>query len=162
MYDLTLYRKRLIPQECIRLKDDTIIYMDEDIIITKWVTLKPRSDFHHGYSCYFLKYGYKVSRFLAEDGSLVYWYCDIVTYEWDRPGNALTVVDLLADVVVTPDNKMHVLDIDELCDAKEQLLISEDQFFISVKQLGALIRIIQDDKFYELTDRLMEHIKDEL
>lgn len=153
-----LFRKRLIPDECVALKDDEILFMDDDVIITKWQTLKPRKDFHHGYSCYFLKSGYKVSRFLAEDDSLVYWYCDIVTYLWDRTDNALTVIDLLADVIVKPDGKMNVIDIDELCEAKEKLLISDEQFFISVKQLGALIRIIQDGKFNELTDVLMNHI----
>lgn len=154
-----LYRKRLIPEECIPLKDDTILYMDDNIIVTKWVTLKPRKDFHHGYSCYFLKDGYKVSRFLAEDDSLVYWYCDIVTYLPDRANNTLTVVDLLADVIVKPDGKMNVIDIDELCEAKEKLLINDEQFFLSVKQLGALIKRIQDGKFGELTDILMDHIK---
>ena len=101
-----LYRKRLIPEECIPLKDDIILYMDDEIIVTKWNTLKPRKDFHHGYSCYFLKEGYKVSKFLAEDDSLVYFYCDIVTYLWDRAQNTLTVVDLLADVIVKPDGKI--------------------------------------------------------
>lgn len=153
-----LFRKRLIPEECVPLKDDVILYMDDEIIVTKWVTLKPRKDFHHGYSCYFLKEGYKVSRFLAEDDTLVYWYCDIVTYLWDKAQNALTVVDLLADVVVKPDGKMNVLDIDELCEAKEKLLINDQQFFTSVKQLGALIKLIQEDKFDSLTNKLLEHI----
>ncbi|MCR5799035.1 MAG: DUF402 domain-containing protein [Lachnospiraceae bacterium] len=153
-----LYRKRLIPEECVPLKDDEILYMDDDIIVTKWVTLKPRKDFHHGFSCYFLKEGYKVSRFLREDDTLVYWYCDIVTYLWDRAVNSLTVVDLLADVIVKPDGKMNVIDIDELCEAKEKLLINDQQFFISVKQLGALIKLIQDGNFNILTDKLFEHI----
>lgn len=153
-----LYRKRLIPEECVLLKDDVILYMDDNIIVTKWVTLKPRKDFHHGYSCYFLKEGYKVSRFLREDDSLVYWYCDIVTYLCDKAENALTIVDLLADVTVDPDGKMNVLDLDELCEAKEKNLITEDQFYISVKQLGNLIKLIQDNKFNTLTDVLMNHI----
>lgn len=153
-----LYRKRLIPEECIPLKDDTILYMDDEIIVTKWTTLKPRKDFHHGYSCYFLKEGYKVSRFMSEDDTLVYWYCDIVTYLWDKALNTLTVVDLLADVVVKPDGRMNVLDIDELCEAKEKILITEEQFFISVKQLGCLIKLIQDGNFNTLTDVLMKHI----
>lgn len=153
-----LFRKRLIPDECVPLKDDEILYMDEDIIVTKWKTLKPRKDFHHGYSCYFLKKGYKVSRFLREDDSLVYWYCDIVTYLWDRTDNALTVTDLLADVIVEPDGKMNVIDIDELCEAKEKLLITDEQFFISVKQLGTLVSTIQNNNFNELTDILMSHI----
>lgn len=153
-----LYRKRLIPEECVLLKDDVILYMDDNIIVTKWVTLKPRKDFHHGYSCYFLKEGYKVSRFLREDDSLVYWYCDIVTYLCDKNANSLTIVDLLADVTVDSEGKMNVLDLDELCEAKEKNLITEDQFYISVKQLGNLIKLIQDSKFNTLTDVLMNHI----
>lgn len=153
-----LYRKRLIPLECIRLKDDEILYMDDEIIVTKWQTLKPRKDFHHGYSCYFIKKGYKVSQFIKEDNTLAYWYCDIVTYEWDKAENVLTVIDLLADVVVKPDGIMNVLDIDELCEAKEKELISEEQFFISVKQLGTLIKLIQDGNFSTLTDILLVHI----
>ena len=105
-----------------------------------------------------MKEGYKVSKFLAEDDSLVYWYCDIVTYLWDRAQNTLTVVDLLADVIVKPDGKMNVIDIDELCEAKEKLLINEQQFFICVKQLGALIKLIQDGNFNTLTDILMSKI----
>lgn len=154
-----LYRRRLIPDECIQLKDDIILYMDDSVIITKWTTLKPRNDFHHGYSCYFLKDGYKVSQFLKEDDTLVYWYCDIVTYLWDRVQNSLTVIDLLADVIVMPDGRMHVVDIDELCEAKEKLLITEQQFFISVKQLGSLIKLIQDGNFDSLTNILLNHTK---
>lgn len=154
-----LFRKRLIPNECIKLKDDTILYMDDSIIVTSWNTLKPRKDFHHGYSCYFLKEGYKVSQFLREDNSLVYWYCDIVSYLWDKAEKSLTIVDLLADVTVDPNGKMNVLDIDELCEAKEKLLINEEQFFTSVKQLGTLIKLIQDGNFQTLTDQLFEHIK---
>ena len=56
------------------------------------------------------------------------------------------------------DGKMNVIDIDELCEAKEKLLINDQQFFISVKQLGALIKLIQDGNFSSLTDRLKEHI----
>ena len=49
-----LYCKRIIPEEKILLKDDTIIECNEEMIITKWNTLKPRDDFHHGYSIYYL------------------------------------------------------------------------------------------------------------
>ena len=58
-----LYRKRIIPNECIHLKEDIIIFQDESLIITKWNALKPKKELHHGFSCYFLKEGYKVSSF---------------------------------------------------------------------------------------------------
>ena len=38
-----LYRKRLIPQECVLLKDDVILECSEDIILTKWCALKPKN-----------------------------------------------------------------------------------------------------------------------
>ena len=30
-----LYRKRLIPEECVQLKDDIILFQDDKLIITK-------------------------------------------------------------------------------------------------------------------------------
>ena len=63
-----LYRKRIIPDECIALKDDVILYIDDEIIVTKWNVLNPRTDFTHGYSCYFLSKNIKVSKFLKENG----------------------------------------------------------------------------------------------
>ena len=154
----TLYRRRLIPNECIKLTDDTILFMDDNILVTSWKTLKPRKDFHHGYSCYFFKDGIKVSQFLREDGSLFYWYCDIVTFEKNEDENVLTVIDLLADVTVDALDVMNVLDIDELCEAKEKGLITDEQFFISVKQLGGLITTIQKGEFGRYTDVLLAHI----
>ena len=80
---LTLYRKRLIPEECILLKDDIILSADQNRIITSWQALHPKKDLHHGYSMYLLQEGIKVSKFMKQDGSLIFWYCDIVTYEYD-------------------------------------------------------------------------------
>ena len=42
MNNLTLYRKRLIPDECILLKDDIIVHADNDVIVTTWHSLKKR------------------------------------------------------------------------------------------------------------------------
>ena len=49
-----LYRKRIIPEEMILLKDDEILHLDSRIIVTKWDSLKPRKDFSNGISAYFL------------------------------------------------------------------------------------------------------------
>ncbi|MDE6212138.1 MAG: DUF402 domain-containing protein, partial [Lachnospiraceae bacterium] len=72
MADPILYRRRLIPEECVLLKDDKLLHRDSRIIVTSWNTLKPRKDIHHGCSCYYLEDGFKVSRFYKEDGSLLY------------------------------------------------------------------------------------------
>ena len=44
MSDVKLYRKRIIPQECILLEDDEILYLDQEVIITKWNTIHPKKN----------------------------------------------------------------------------------------------------------------------
>ena len=51
----TLYRKRLIPDECVNLKDDNIIFLDDDTIVTSWNTFRPKAEFTHGTSYYVIK-----------------------------------------------------------------------------------------------------------
>lgn len=157
MKNWNIYRKRLIPNECIPLKNDIILHTDESILITKWNTIKPRTDFHHGYSCYYLNEGYKISRFYKEDGSLLYWYCDIITHEVENE-NDLIITDLLADVIIYPDGFVQVLDLDELCDAKEKALITDEQFFLAVKQLGSLLDIIYSGHLEQFAQPLMDMI----
>ena len=108
-----LYRKRLIPEECILLKDDELLYRDEKKIITRWNTLHPKKDLDHGFSCYFLDKGIKVSKFYKADGSLICWYCDIVSHSYDEATDTYIFTDLLADVLVYPDGRIKVVDLDE-------------------------------------------------
>ena len=82
-----LYRKRIIPDECIPLKDDLILSCNEERIVTSWKALHPKKDLHHGMSCYFLKEGFKVSKFCLEDDPLLYWYCDIVDFHYSPAEN---------------------------------------------------------------------------
>ena len=74
----TLFSKRLIPDECVSLKDDIIIHQDDSHIITSWKTFHPKAEFSHGISYYLIYDGSKVSKFYKEDNSLVYIYCDII------------------------------------------------------------------------------------
>lgn len=143
----TLYRKRIIPDECVLLKDDKILYQNEEIILTGWNTLKPRTDLHHGYSCYFLKEGFKVSKFYREDNSLLYWYCDIVNYDYQNDSNTYIVTDLLADVIIYPDGFVKVVDIDELALALDKKLIDESTLKKSLLQLNHLLEIIYAGNF---------------
>lgn len=154
MEQLKIYRKRMIPDECILLKDDIILERTDDTIITKWNTLKPRRDFHHGYSCYFLKSGYKISKFCREDNTFLYWYCDIVDYAYQDGMNTLIVTDLLADVVIYPDGYIKVLDIDELAAALEKHLCDPQIITQALNKLDALLNLIYDDKFDTLTAKI--------
>ena len=140
--ELQIYRKRLIPEECILLKDDIIVEQNEDYILTKWKTLNPKTTFSHGCSCYYLKEGFKISKFYRHDGSLLYWYCDIVEYTSLPEDNSLIVTDLLADIILYPDGRMHVVDLDELAEALEKGLITQAQMSACLRQLNNLITII--------------------
>jgi len=154
MNHLQLFRKRLIPAECIPLKNDIIVEANQEVIITKWNTINPKTTFDHGCSCYFLEEGYKVSKFYRSDGSLLYWYCDIVDYDLNEKENILTVTDLLADVIIYPDGRVKVMDLDELADAFDSGLITPELLSAGLRRLHNLLSLIDRDKF----DRLQEHL----
>lgn len=154
MSTLQLYRKRLIPAECLLLKDDVIVEANDEVVITSWKTLNPKTTFDHGCSCYFLKEGYKVSKFYRADNTLLYWYCDIVDYEYSQEQNSLIVTDLLADVVVYPDGRVKVMDLDELAEALDRGIISPELLSACLRRLHELLSIIDRDKFDRLQTRL--------
>lgn len=147
MENLKIYRKRIIPSECVLLDNDEIVERDAEHIITRWQTIHPRDDFDHGTSCYFLNDGVKVSKFYKADGELLYWYCDIVQFDFSEDGAELTVTDLLADVIIYPGGRMKIVDLDELAEAHEQDLITDEQVDSSLRQLNDLLTLIYRDKF---------------
>lgn len=154
MSELQLYRRRLIPDECIPLKDDVIVKQTKDLVITSWKTLNPKIAFSHGCSCYFLREGFKISKFYRQDGTLLYWYCDIVEYAFDEQAHSLTATDLLADVIVYPDGRTKVVDLDELAQAFEDGLLTGDQLSAALRQLNHLLTYIYKDKFDQLQIQL--------
>lgn len=154
MSELKLYRQRYIPNETIWLKDDIIVSKTEDLLITTWKTLNPKTAFSHGASCYFLKEGFKLSKFYKHDGTLLYYYCDIIEFAEDSSANSLTIIDLLADVVIYPDATINVMDLDELADAYKQSLISSKQLTDALYKLNHLLQIIQTNRFSEYTSKL--------
>lgn len=155
MPPLQIYRKRLIPDECILLKNDIILEQNDEHIITKWNTINPKTTFSHGCSCYFLHDGIKVSKFLRSDGSLLYWYCDVVSYDYNQETGTLIVTDLLADVIVHPDGSVEVVDLDEVAEAFEKGLLTAAQMTACLRQLNQLLTYIYRDKF----DRLQAHLE---
>lgn len=152
-----LYRRRLIPLECIPLKDDIIVAQSDEFIVTKWNSLHPRPDFSHGCSCYFLQEGIKVSKIYRADNTLLHWYCDIVDYAFNPADSTLTVTDLLADVILRPEGRMEVVDLDELAEALERGLITKEQMTACLRSLNHLLTMIYRDKFDRLKAPL-EHL----
>ncbi len=151
-----IYRKRLIPDECILLKDDIIISCTEDVILTKWNTLKPKKDLHHGYSCYLLKEGIKIGKYYRADNTLICWYCDIMDYKFNEDKSELVTTDLLADVLIYPDDFVKVVDLDELADACDMGLISNELLQESLRTTNKLLTMIYNGEF----GKYMRYIND--
>lgn len=156
MENVKLYRKRLIPEECVYLKDDMILYRDKEVIITRWNTLHPKKTLHHGYSCYFLERGFKVSKFYDHEGQLISWYCDIISHTYDETTETYVFTDLLADVIVYPDGFVRVVDLDELADALRDHLITQEELQTALRRLDKLLSLIYKGAF----PKLQKYIED--
>ena len=154
MQQTILYRKRFIPNETICLKDDKIIVKNDAHIITKWNVFRPKLEFSKGVSCYFLKEGYKVSKFLNDDDALVYYYCDISDPVYDAKENAYYFTDLLVDVIIYPDGFVKVVDLAELADALDENIITEEMVKKALRRLEALLTEIYGGKLKNLVQYL--------
>lgn len=152
-----LYRKRIIPEETILLKNDRIVYMDNGMIITKWHALKPRRDFKYGFSCYYIEEGIKISKMFTADRQLVYTYCDIVDVLYIREENSYVFTDLLVDVVIYPDGFVKVLDLDEIPQAYNENRFSVDMVMESLTKTDKLLKkIYGGEPLTELMDKEIE------
>lgn len=143
----TLYRRRFIPNELICLKDDVFLKYQEDMIVTKWDTLHPRSDISRGISAYYLDKGFKISKVYNREDNIVYWYCDIIQVKKDNDKNTVIIEDLLVDVILYEDGTLRIMDLDELCDATDQELITQSESIYAIRTLNALLNIIYQGEF---------------
>ena len=137
MKDPVLYRRRLIPEECILLKNDRILLNEAGILVTGWQAIRPRKDLHHG--------------FYAADHRLLYYYCDIISHDFDEQKNTLVVTDLLADVIVYPDGFVKVVDIGEMAQALEENLITVPQLKSALHSLNSLLERVYAGDMASLT-----------
>ena len=150
--ELQISRQRLIPEECILLKDDIIVELNEDYILTKWKTLNPKTTFSHGCSCYYLKEGFKISKVFDAADRLVYWYCDIIETEYRPNENTYIFHDLLIDVLIYPDKHVEVVDLDEFADFTENLTLPAPLLAKALRQTNNLLRFIYEGHLDELTE----------
>lgn len=145
-----LYRKRYYPEETIFLKDDKILFHSKEMIVTSWNTLKPRNDFSHGYSAYFLDKGFKVSKMLTIENKLVYWYCDIIKTQYNLANNTYVFEDLLADVIVYENGTVKVVDLDEISELIDTNQITIDMVSLALRTLNSLLELIYSGNFHKL------------
>ena len=154
-----LFRRRFIPDENIELKDDMILALEPNLIITSWNVLKPRRDISRGVSAYFIDKGIKVSKVFDNAGQMVYWYCDIIETHYDEKENIYTFNDLLIDVVVYPDGQVEVLDMDEFADAMEQGLLSVGTIAHAMRATDDLLHTIYAGEFEKYTHYIDDMLK---
>ncbi|MDD6334306.1 MAG: DUF402 domain-containing protein [Clostridia bacterium] len=150
----TLYRKRLIPEECVNLKDDDIVHIDKNMIITKWETFRPKAEFTHGISYYVIPQGFKISKFFRADNSLAYIYCDIIDTDYTPETDTYVFTDLLADVIIENDGRIRVVDLDEMGDALTQGIISNQLMSDALHKLNNLLAAIYDGTFHKYISTL--------
>ena len=82
---------------------------------------------------------YKISKFYNHEGTLISWYCDIIDYTYDPDSDTYVVTDLLADVILYPDGFVKVVDLDELAEAFEKRLLSEELLKKALRQTNQLL-----------------------
>lgn len=151
--NLRLFRKRHIPEECVPLTKDTVLFFDDSRMVTSWNVLKPRTDFASGISLFDFKKHWKITRVAKVDGSLHHWYCDIMRVHISEDTETDTVTylmeDLLIDIVMEADGSLDVLDLDEAAEAFEKGLISANDLTLALNAADALLRVIRSGEFAE-------------
>lgn len=149
MDTIKIVRVRFIPMEEVDISKDEVLFLDKDIMVTRWEPIHPRMDFAKGYSCTYIKKGYKISKVMDKDMKLKYWYCDVIHVETDAAGKMFRLIDLLLDVKIMPSGKVLVLDMDELAFAVEKQLITGEQSNQSLRQCNSLLERIYSGELLE-------------
>lgn len=147
-----IYRRRLIPDECIHLNGDKILMRTGNMLLTVWNTLRPKDAFSKGISLYLPENGWKISKFFDADGNFVQWYCDIISCDYDEIDDTYVFTDLLADVIIDKTGFVKVVDLDELSEAYETGLVSAHLLSETILKLNNILNIIYSGAFKEYTD----------
>lgn len=153
----TLYRRRLIPDECICLKNDNIIFQNDTEILTIWKTLHPKNDFAKGISYYVIDKGWKISKFYNLQNELVHIYCDIIDSIYQEQNDSYIFTDLLADVIIENNGMIKVVDLDELATALNSQLLSSQLITTALYRLNDLLVAIYNKEFQKYTDTLDQY-----
>jgi len=142
-----ILRKRFIPFETVDISEDELLFRDEELLITRWKTIKPRADFQGGISYTFLKDGLKVGKFYDSNNNFLYWYCDIIEVHRDEESDVYTLVDLLVDIKLMPDGLVKVLDTDELATAIKKSFVTIEQACFVLNKLDQVLKTIYRGEF---------------
>lgn len=149
---MEIYRKRFLPDECVKLKDDIIIENNEKYLITKWIPIKPRLDIKRGVSIVVFDKNIKISKIIDNNDEIVYYYIDIIVC--DLQFNKIVTVDYLLDIIYYEDMTIKILDLEELYKAKEKNIISKNIFDDAIKYLNNALNLIYSKEILEYIDKI--------
>lgn len=89
---------------------------------------------------YFVKKGFTISKVFQRTGEFLYYYCDVM--EMRQTGRLKYVmVDLLFDLIIYPNGRYHLIDIDEFADAVEKGVLRKRQQVHALRTLDRMIRL---------------------
>ncbi len=146
---MKMLRKRFIPNEIVDVSGDEVIKIEDGLIVTRWLPIHPKKDVGSGESFIHYKDGYKISIFYDKEGKFLYYYVDIIDYEYDEKEDCWTFIDLLVDVKYDGKEKFEVLDMDELEEAINTNLITDKMFLKAIQTLNNVISLIDEGEFLE-------------
>ena len=152
-----IFRKRLIPEECVPLVKDRILSRSENTMITCWNTINPKTTFSKGISLYVMDKGWKISKFFDTCDNFVYWYCDIIHTDYNKENDSYVFTDLLADVIIEPSGIVKVVDLNEFETAYKKGLIGIDGILNALSKLNALLNLIYTGRFSQYTTLIEQY-----
>lgn len=142
---MKIIRKRIIPHEEVDISADELLIKDNNVIITRWLPIKPRKDIGYGISLLDINSNYKVSAFYDKSAKFLYWYCDIVIVSYNKQTDTYIIKDLLVDVIKYPGQEAKLLDVDELEIAFLNKLISKDEYMLANNVSSLVYRMFNEN-----------------
>lgn len=107
-------RERVFLGETNLLKEDVMIYRDNELLVVRWDTINRNKVFAKGISFYFPEEKIKVSALFDKDGGLVKYYCEVVEADYNKDSDKYVFRDLIVDVDLYEDGTYEELDEDQL------------------------------------------------
>lgn len=149
MQELKIKIRKFVPEKkIINVSKDKIRQWDDNLLITEWLPRRAREDMSGGISFAFFDKGYKISWVYKGNYEFAFWYCDIIGQgKFSKSKKTFSYPDLMADVKISPDGKVTILDLHELADALEKSLITKKQSCDALRSLNSLLEIIDKGEF---------------
>jgi uncharacterized protein len=94
---------------------------------------------------YFVRKGYTISKVFTRTGEFLYYYCDVM--EMRQTGRLRYVmIDLLFDLLIYPDGRYHLIDVDEFADSVEKNQLKRKQQIYALRTLDQMTRLQAEEK----------------